>query len=75
MFVAWRSSQFADEPYYGRSQHENRRRSHQGTLFLKSALAYVRKYHPWWDASKGRDHIWLMLHDEGAYSLTFLDLP
>ena len=61
----WPISKFADEPYYGRKQHENRRRSHQGTLFLKRALNYIRQYHPYWDASRGADHIWLMLHDEG----------
>ena len=61
----WPISKFADEPYYGRRNHENRRRSHQGALFMKAALRYVRKYHPWWDKSNGADHIWMMLHDEG----------
>ena len=61
----WPISKFADEPYYGRRQHENRRRSHQGALFLKAALQYIRTYYPFWDASNGADHLWLMLHDEG----------
>ena len=59
------SAQFADVPYIGRERHENRRRSHQGTLFLKRALHYIRRYYPFWNASGGRDHIWMMLHDEG----------
>jgi hypothetical protein len=61
----WPISKFADEPYLGRSKHENRRRSHQGALLLKEALSYIRKYYPFWDASGGKDHIWMMLHDEG----------
>ena len=61
----WPISRFADEPYLGRHQHENRRRSHQGALLLKLALQYIRKYYPFWDASGGSDHIWMMLHDEG----------
>ena len=61
----WPVSKFADEPYYGRRHHENRRRSHQGALFLKRALTYVRKYYPYWGRSHGADHIFMMLHDEG----------
>jgi hypothetical protein len=61
----WPIAHFNDEPYYGREQRENRRRSHQGTLMLKAALQYVRRAFPFWNASNGRDHIWMMLHDEG----------
>ena len=42
----WPISKFADEPYYGRARRENRRRSHQGSLFLQRALMYIKKYYP-----------------------------
>ncbi len=61
----WPVSKFADEPYLGRKQHENRRRSHQGALLMKAAARYVRTYYPFWNASGGRDHVFTMLHDEG----------
>ncbi len=56
---------YADEPYYGRKDNENRRRSHQGTLLMLRALSYIRGTYPYWNASKGADHVWMMLHDEG----------
>lgn len=61
----WPIAHFADVPYLGRKRHENRRRSHQGALLLKRALSYVRTFYPFWNASGGADHIWMMLHDEG----------
>ncbi|KAL3929510.1 MAG: hypothetical protein SGPRY_001931 [Prymnesium sp.] len=61
----WPISHFADEPFLGREQSENRRRSHQGALLLKAALHYIRTALPFWNASGGRDHVWMMLHDEG----------
>ena len=61
----WPIAHFNDVPYLGRQQHENRRRSHQGALLMKSALAYIRAFYPFWNASGGRDHVWMMLHDEG----------
>ena len=61
----WPIVKYADEPYLGRDANENRRRSHQGALLLKSALQYVRRYYPFWNASGGADHVWMMLHDEG----------
>jgi len=32
---------------------------------MLEALNYIRGRFPFWRASGGRDHIWLMLHDEG----------
>ena len=32
---------------------------------MKRALAYIRKNYPFWNASGGADHIFMMLHDEG----------
>lgn len=64
MFM-WPISKWADVPYYGRSLHENKRRSHQGALFMLSALAYIKAHYPFWAASGGRDHLFMMLHDEG----------
>ena len=61
----WPIAHFADVPYLGREQRENRRRSHQGALLLKEALQYIRRAMPFWNASGGKDHIWMMLHDEG----------
>jgi hypothetical protein len=65
---------FSDQPYYGRDARtpaegggfsEPRTRSQQGTLLLLRALQHIRREHPYWNASGGRDHVWLMLHDEG----------
>jgi len=65
---------FADQPYYGRDGkvaaegggfREPRDRSQQGTLLMLRALRYIQYTYPFWNASAGRDHIWLMLHDEG----------
>ena len=61
----WPISKWADVPYYGREKHENKRRSHQGSLFMLSALRYIRTAYPFWDAAGGRDHVFMMLHDEG----------
>ncbi len=61
----WPVVKFADEPYYGRDTGENRRRSHQGALLMLRALSYIRGTYPYWNASKGADHVWMMLHDEG----------
>jgi hypothetical protein len=38
----WPVSKWADVPYYGRATRENKRRSHQGALFLRAALRYVQ---------------------------------
>ena len=64
-FTAWPIVHFADEPYLGRKQRLNRRRSHQGSLLMLEALHYIREAFPFWNASAGRDHVWMMLHDEG----------
>ena len=61
----WPIVHFADEPYLGRKQRLNRRRSHQGSLLMLEALHYIREAFPFWNASAGRDHVWMMLHDEG----------
>jgi len=65
---------FAPQPYYGRGGatigeggglREPTDRSQQGTLLMLRALEHIRTAHPFWNASGGRDHVWLMLHDEG----------
>ena len=58
-------SGMADEPYYGRSLKESKRRSLQGTLLMLRALRYIRSHYPFWNSSGGVDHVWMMLHDEG----------
>ena len=40
----WPISKWADVPYYGRATHENKRRSHQGALFMQAALRYVQAH-------------------------------
>eukprot|EP00662_Eupelagonemidae_sp_cell21_P003904 gene3904-31198_t len=30
------------------------------------AVAYVRRHHPWWDRSGGRDHVFWFTGDKGA---------
>jgi hypothetical protein len=30
------------------------------------ALNYIKTAHPWWNASRGADHVWMFAHDEGA---------
>ena len=32
---------------------------------MLEALHYIREAFPFWNASAGRDHVWMMLHDEG----------
>uniref|UniRef100_A0A7S4B6Y3 EGF-like domain-containing protein n=1 Tax=Chrysotila carterae TaxID=13221 RepID=A0A7S4B6Y3_CHRCT len=61
----WPIVKHSDEPYLGRERREPRQRSHQGTLLMLQALRYISTTFPFWNASKGRDHVWLMLHDEG----------
>ncbi|KAL1519387.1 hypothetical protein AB1Y20_022912 [Prymnesium parvum] len=61
----WPVSGFAEEPYYGRSRNESRLRGYQGSLLMLRALQYVRSRYPFWNASGGVDHVWMMLHDEG----------
>ena len=48
----WPISKWADVPYYGRATHENKRRSHQGALFMQAALRYVQAHYstPYCDA-------------------------
>ena len=40
----WPIVHFADEPYLGRKQRLNRRRSHQGSLLMLEALHYIRYF-------------------------------
>ena len=51
----WPIVHFADEPYLGRKQRLNRRRSHQGSLLMLEALHYIREAFPLWNASAGTD--------------------
>ena len=36
------------------------------THMMLEARDWVRRHWPYWDRRGGRDHIWLMTHDEGA---------
>ncbi|KAL1523472.1 hypothetical protein AB1Y20_018410 [Prymnesium parvum] len=61
----WPVVKFADQPYYGASEQAPRHRSHQATLLMLRALSYIQRRYPFWNRRGGRDHIWMMLHDEG----------
>ena len=36
------------------------------TNMMLEARDWVKQHFPYWDRKQGRDHIWLMSHDEGA---------
>jgi hypothetical protein len=38
----------------------------QGVAMYLDALNWVRTTYPFWNATKGANHIWLFSHDEGA---------
>ncbi len=38
---------------------------HAANMLLE-AKRWLQKHMPWWDRRGGRDHVWLMPHDEGA---------
>lgn len=61
----WPVVKFADQPYYGADERAPRHRAHQGTLLMLRALQYIRARFPFWNRRGGRDHVWMMLHDEG----------
>lgn len=35
-------------------------------LMLLEAKRWVEQHHPWWNRRGGRDHVWLVTHDEGS---------
>jgi hypothetical protein len=39
---------------------------HAANMMLE-AKRWLQKTMPWWDRRGGRDHIWLMAHDEGGH--------
>ena len=41
-------------------------------LLVKEVLSYIIKEHPYWNRSRGRDHIWAFVHDFGG-CLSWLD--
>ena len=36
------------------------------TNLMLEVRDWIKEQFPWWDRRRGRDHIWLMTHDEGA---------
>jgi len=51
-------------PLYGGRRHRGATRVQQATLMLRAAAEYVRSALPFWNASGGADHVWMLLHDE-----------
>ena len=53
---------WADFPYYYAPIQP--RPMHAANMMLE-VKRWLQKTMPWWDRRGGRDHIWLMPHDEG----------
>jgi hypothetical protein len=60
----WPVLGWADYPYYY-APTVNARPMHVTNMLLE-VKRWLQKHMPWWDRRGGRDHIWLMPHDEGA---------
>eukprot|EP00201_Polytomella_parva_P016605 CAMPEP_0175065286 /NCGR_PEP_ID=MMETSP0052_2-20121109/15834_1 /TAXON_ID=51329 ORGANISM="Polytomella parva, Strain SAG 63-3" /NCGR_SAMPLE_ID=MMETSP0052_2 /ASSEMBLY_ACC=CAM_ASM_000194 /LENGTH=538 /DNA_ID=CAMNT_0016331791 /DNA_START=174 /DNA_END=1787 /DNA_ORIENTATION=- len=54
---------YADGPWF---HAPNGPRVMHATVQIAEAKKWIQKTFPYWDRRKGRDHIWLMNHDEGA---------
>jgi hypothetical protein len=55
---------WADYPFYY-APSPAPRPMHAANMLLE-VKRWLQKHMPWWDRRGGRDHIWLMPHDEGA---------
>ena len=55
---------WADFPFYYAPETELR--PMHGANMMLEAKRWLQKAMPWWDRRGGRDHIWLMAHDEGV---------
>ena len=55
---------FSDTFWYSGGPHFNR--PLQASFMLLEAKRHIEQTYPYWNLSKGKDHIWLANHDEGA---------
>ncbi|KAG1658531.1 hypothetical protein FOA52_008417 [Chlamydomonas sp. UWO 241] len=62
--MMWPVLGWADHPFFYAPVHDIRP-MHAMNMILE-AKRWLQKTFPWWDRRQGRDHIWLMNHDEGA---------
>ncbi len=60
----WPVLGWADFPYYYAPTVQPRP-MHVLNMLLE-VKRWLQKEMPWWDRRGGRDHVWLMPHDEGA---------
>ncbi|GAX81627.1 hypothetical protein CEUSTIGMA_g9055.t1 [Chlamydomonas eustigma] len=60
----WPVLGYADYPYY--YAPVTKPRPMHVTNMVLEIKRWLQKHMPWWDRRGGRDHIWLMPHDEGA---------
>ena len=58
---------WADFPYYY-APTTSPRPMHVANMLLE-VKRWLQKTMPWWDRRGGRDHIWLMPHDEGGQEM------
>ncbi|KAK2080891.1 hypothetical protein QBZ16_000745 [Prototheca wickerhamii] len=54
---------WTDGPYY---YSPVQYRTMHATSFLDEAQHWIQSHYPYWDRKGGRDHIWLVTHDEGS---------
>ncbi|GLI69226.1 hypothetical protein VaNZ11_013715 [Volvox africanus] len=60
----WPVLGWADHPWFGMPAAHSR--AHQGASMYLAAKRWVQEHYPYWDRRGGRDHIWMMLNDEGG---------
>lgn len=61
MYPVWG---FSDTFWYSQGPHFNR--PLQASHMLLEAKRHIQRTYPFWNRSKGKDHVWLANHDEGA---------
>ncbi|GFR42914.1 hypothetical protein Agub_g3913, partial [Astrephomene gubernaculifera] len=60
----WPVLGWADHPWFGMPAAHSR--AHQGSNMYLQAKRWVQQHYPFWNRRGGRDHIFMMLNDEGG---------
>ncbi|KXZ45350.1 hypothetical protein GPECTOR_55g256 [Gonium pectorale] len=60
----WPVLGWADHPWFGMPAAHSR--AHQGSNMYLQAKQWIQKHYPYWDRRGGRDHVWMILNDEGG---------